>query len=89
MSLLEKALKKIEESKKIPEKKIIPGEKKEFKKKKPSKPTRITGDKDFNKDEICNYLANLILTNKENLTLDWLRGQKLTFDSVNEMRKKG
>ena len=85
MSLLEKALKKIEESKKTQE------EKKEIKirDQKPRKKEKIiTGDKDLNKDEICNYLTNLILTNKKIFPLDWLRGQKLSFDSLYEMRKE-
>ena len=33
-------------------------------------------------------LPNLeFIENKNNFTLDWLRGEKLTFESVNEMRK--
>ncbi|MHA1195774.1 MAG: hypothetical protein ACTSRH_04465 [Promethearchaeota archaeon] len=48
----------------------------------------VRGDKSLNKDEICNYLAQYILENKDIFTLDWLRGQKLTFESVCEMRKK-
>ncbi len=56
-------------------------------KKKPIKPKKvIIGDKDLNKDQISDYLANYILENKDNFTLDWLRGQKLTFESVKERK---
>jgi len=102
MSLLEKALKKIEELKKIPDKKITPRiEKIPEEQKKPKKPKirkeeicptcnkihKIFQDKDMNKSEIINWFTKYLVVNKENFTLDWLRGQKLTFESVNEMRK--
>ena len=89
MDLLERMKQlKEEQEKKFQDKKSITIKKKEIKEQQSSRSyKRIPGDKDLNKEEICNYLANLILTNKDNFTLDWLRGQKLTFDSVNEMRK--
>lgn len=48
----------------------------------------IFQDKDMNKSEIINWFSKYLVKNKGNFTLDWLRGQKLTFESVNEMRKK-
>ena len=48
---------------------------------------KITQDKFMNKDTIIDWLKNYLIKNKQNFTLDWLRGQKLTFESVNEMRK--
>ncbi len=57
--------------------------------KKPAKkPKRIVGDKEFKKKQMSNYLAKYILENQDNFTLDWLRGQKLTYECVNEMRKQ-
>jgi len=113
MSLLEKALKKIEDSKKEPEvkitpeiekipdsqdEKIIPREKVSVSKPKlkPKKtkicPTcnkieKITGEKEMNRNEMVQWFRRFLIENKENLPLDWLRGQKLSFESVNEMRK--
>lgn len=86
MSLLDK-LDKFGTSKKSPEEKPEISEKKTEIKPIPKK-RKITGDKGFNKEEICDYIAHYIIENKDNFTLDWLRGQKLTFESVNEMRKK-
>ena len=48
---------------------------------------KITQDKSMNKDNIIDWFKNYLIENKQNFTLDWLRGQKLTFESVNEMRK--
>jgi hypothetical protein len=48
---------------------------------------RITGDKDFNKNQMINWFIDFLNLNKKNFTLDWLRGQKLTFECVNEIRK--
>ncbi len=60
---------------------------KEFLGKEPKKPKKvIIGDKDLNKNQIADYLADYILENKDNFTLDWLRGQKLTFESVKERK---
>ena len=101
MSLLKKALKKIEESKKIPDsqdEKIIPGEKISVSelKMKPKKtkicPTcnkinKIFGEKDMNRHELIHWFQDFLKENEENLPLDWLRGEKLSFESVNEMRK--
>ena len=108
MSLLEKALKKIEESKKTPDKekipdsqdeKIVPGEKKvsvskpDLKPKKTkicptcNKRNKIFGEKTMNRHVLIQWFQKFLAENKENLPLDWLRGQKLTFESVNEMRK--
>lgn len=33
------------------------------------------------------WLTDYIIENKDNFVLDWLRGQKLTFETVNEIRK--
>lgn len=48
---------------------------------------KITQDKDMDRNEIIDWFTKYIIENKQNFTLDWLRGQKLTFESVNEMRK--
>ena len=48
---------------------------------------KITQDKSMNKDTIIDWFKSYLIKNKQNFTLDWLRGQKLTFESVNEMRK--
>ena len=48
---------------------------------------KITQDKSMNKDSIIDWFIKYLTKNKQNFTLDWLRGQKLTFESVNEMRK--
>ena len=42
----------------------------------------------MNKDEIIQWFTTFINSNKENFTLEWLRGQKLTFESICEMRKQ-
>lgn len=52
-----------------------------------NKKHRISGEKTMNKDEVITWFKNYININKDNLPLGWLRGQKLTFESVNEMRK--
>ena len=41
----------------------------------------------MNKDEIIEWFTTFIDRNKDNFTLDWLRGQKLTFEIIYEMRK--
>ena len=41
----------------------------------------------MNKDTIIDWFTKYLTENKQTFTLDWLRGQKLTFESVNEMRK--
>ena len=48
---------------------------------------KITQDKSMNKDTIIDWFTKYLTENKQTFTLDWLRGQKLTFESVNEMRK--
>jgi len=53
-----------------------------------SKRIKITQDKSMNKDEIIQWFSLFINRNKDNFTLDWLRGQKLTFESSYEMRKQ-
>ncbi len=52
-----------------------------------NKRIKITQDKSMNKDEIIQWFTTFINRNKDNFTLDWLRGQKLTFESIYEMRK--
>lgn len=52
------------------------------------KPKKITGDKNLNKSKMIQWLKDYMEENKDNFTLDWLRGQKLTYESVNEMRKQ-
>jgi hypothetical protein len=41
----------------------------------------------MNKDEIIQWFTTFINKNKDKFTLDWLREQKLTFESIYEMRK--
>jgi len=48
---------------------------------------KIIQDKYMNKDTIIDWFRKYLTKNEQNFTLDWLRGQKLTFESVNEMRK--
>jgi len=48
---------------------------------------KITGEKEMNRNEMVQWFRRFLIENKENLPLDWLRGQKLSFESVNEMRK--
>ena len=48
---------------------------------------KITGEKEMNKDQMIEWFKNYISENKENYTADWLRGIKLTFESVCEIRK--
>jgi len=48
---------------------------------------KIAQDKSMNKDEIIQWFTTFINRNEDNFTLDWLRGQKLTFESIYEMRK--
>lgn len=91
MDLLEKALKKIEASKTIQEESITPGEKIKISIKEPdteTKPKIIFGDKKLNKNQMILWFKEYVEKNRDNYTLDWLRGQKLTFESVNEMRKE-
>ena len=52
-----------------------------------NKRIRINQDKSMSKDEIIQWFTTFIKKNKEKFTLDWLRGQKLTFESIYEMRK--
>ena len=49
---------------------------------------KIFGDKDMDKKEIINWFKDFISENQKQFTLDWLRGQKLSFECVNEVRKK-
>ena len=49
---------------------------------------KILGDKDMDKKEIINWFKDFISKNQKQFTLDWLRGQKLSFEAVNEVRKK-
>ena len=52
-----------------------------------NKRNKIIGEKLMNKNDIINWFQVFLDENEKNLPLDWLRGQKLTFESVNEMRK--
>ena len=49
---------------------------------------KIFGDKDMDKEEIIIWFKDFISKNQKQFTLDWLRGQKLSFEAVNEVRKK-
>ena len=51
-----------------------------------NKRIKINQDKSMNKDEIIQWFTTFINRNKDKFTLDWLRGQKLTFESIYEMR---
>jgi len=77
----------LQEEKKIEKKLISPGQKKTVERLIGPR-IKLIGDKELNKTEMCDYIAKYIVENKQNFTLDWLRGQKLTFESVNEIRKK-
>ena len=111
MSLLEKALTKIEESKNIgnniKEEAFISKSNFVGMKNKSNTPTtditedntieicptcnkryQITQDKFKNKDTVIDWFIKYLTENEQNFTLDWLKGQKLTFESVNEMRKQ-
>ena len=48
---------------------------------------KITQDKSMNRDTIIDWFTKYLTENKQNFTLDWMRRHKLTFESVNEMRK--
>lgn len=48
---------------------------------------KIIGEKDMNRHEMIQWFQTFLIENETNLPSDWLRGQKLTFESVNEMRK--
>jgi len=41
----------------------------------------------MNKNEIIQWITTFINKNKDKFALDWLRVQKLTFESIYEMRK--
>jgi len=41
----------------------------------------------MNKQEIISWFRDFLSENEKTLPLDWLRGEKLSFESVNEMRK--
>jgi len=51
------------------------------------KRTKISGEKSMNKQEIISWFRDFLSENEKTLPLDWLRGEKLSFESVNEMRK--
>jgi len=103
MDLLEKLQRLKEESKNLPGeknkketipeiKRIIDKSKRQKKFKGKTCPTcnkrrKIAGEKKMSKNGMIQWFQNFLIENKENLPLDWLRGQKLTFESVNEMRK--
>ncbi len=91
MDLLEKALRSQEKEKK-PKKPVETPVKPVIIKPIKSKPTTprkvITGDKDMNKSQLVDWFTKFIKENQDNFTTDWLRGTKLTFECVNEIRKK-
>jgi len=41
----------------------------------------------MNKNEIIQWITTFINKNEDKFTLDWLRGQKLTFERFYEMRE--
>ncbi len=41
----------------------------------------------MDKNTIIQWFQAFLIENKDHLPLDWLRGQKLSLESVNEMRK--
>lgn len=51
------------------------------------KTKKISGDKDMDKGEIINWISRFIKENEKQYTLDFLRGQKLIYETINEMRK--
>lgn len=48
---------------------------------------KIPGEKSMSKHEIISWFQGFLAENEKTLPLDWLRGEKLSFESVNEMRK--
>jgi len=54
---------------------------------KPISRKKVFQDKDMNKEEIINWISKFIRENETQYTLDFLRGQKLIYETINEMRK--
>jgi hypothetical protein len=48
---------------------------------------KITQDKKMKKKETIDWFINFMKKNGDNFTLDYLRGKKMEFEAVNEMRK--
>jgi uncharacterized protein with PIN domain len=80
-------------SENLPEKQTLPVPKKEIKKPKKltkkenrcptcKKKLKITGEKQMSKNQLIEWFKKYISENKNNFPLDWLRGQKLTFESI-------
>jgi len=85
MDLLERDLAKKKEQKEVkplPIKKVVS---KTIMK--PISRKKISQDKDMNKEEIINWITGFIKENEKQYTLDFLRGQKLIYETINEMRK--
>ena len=83
MDLLEKmklAREKLQEKEIIVKPEVIIPEK-------TKKTKRITGDKLLNKSQMIEWFTKLLQEKGDTFTLDYLRGQKLNFESVYEMRK--
>ena len=49
---------------------------------------KVTGDKLLNKPQMLEWFIKLLQEKGDIFTLDYLRGQKLNFESVYEMRKR-
>lgn len=91
MSLLDKAIKKIEESKIQAEtqKDEKPVKIEDLKPPKPPKQVKkIVGDKELNKKQMIDWFIDLFKDKGNIFTLDYLRGQRQSFEAVYEMRKE-
>ncbi len=88
MDLLEKAKKSMESKKEtVQEVKKKPEPIKIIGKKLKKTKRKITGDKLLNKSQMIEWFTKLLQEKGDIFTLDYLRGQKLNFESVYEMRK--
>ena len=85
MDLLERALAKRKAEKEIKPKPIKKIVSKSIMK--PISRKKIFQDKDMNKEEIINWISRFIKENEKQYTLDFLRGQKLIYETINEVRK--
>jgi len=79
-----------EEEKIAPEetKSLTPDNKKNTENTISKKKKKITGDKKLSKEETIEKIITLLKTSKKSYTLDWLRGELLTFQAIHEVRKE-
>lgn len=48
---------------------------------------KVIGDKKLSRKEMIEWLVNYLKENEEYLKLDWLRGQKYSYESIVNLRK--